>query len=269
MIVYVESAGGSVYYDTIGDGRDWMLLVHGANCDAEFMGPLATQLPEFTCIVLDRLGYRRSGRLSRDTSVEEQARAIQAVHEACTSAPTWLFGHSSGGNFALAYALLNPTAVRGLILMEPALYAAYSRKDAPPAIAEMTDYILPIFRRGDIGAGLEAWVRVLGGATDTTFAALKELGLSDRLLENAEALAHDQPPVIEWCPTDDELQSLKLPILLLEGTESPELLRGIVRILAPKLRAKTTRLQGCDHMAPQVAAQSTAAAIRVFTQGGT
>jgi len=57
----------------------------------------------FHCIVLDRLGYRRSAHLDQNTTPEEQATAIEAVHHSVTAKPAWVFGHSSGGNFALAY----------------------------------------------------------------------------------------------------------------------------------------------------------------------
>jgi pimeloyl-ACP methyl ester carboxylesterase len=262
--VIIESSLGPIYFETMGSGEDPMLLIHGANCDGEFMVPLARELSEFTCVFPDRLGYRRSAALDHDTTTEEQAQAIDAVLKACTSEPAWMFGHSSGGNFALAYALLHPESVRGLILMEPALYATHLPDEAPPEIQSMRDRVLPIFQAGDVEGGLQAFIDVLGGVADETFARLEQLGFAERLAENAVFFAHDQPVVIDWCPTDEQLGSLDLPVLLLEGSESPELLRGIVRILAPKLGAETELLVGCDHMAPQVAAHRVASAISSF-----
>jgi pimeloyl-ACP methyl ester carboxylesterase len=88
----------------------------------------------FHCISLDRAGYRRSGAPDHFTTMEEQVEAIATVHRACTAEPGWVFGHSGGGNWALAYAVMHPDRVRGLVLMEPALHAVSRHRAVLPAL---------------------------------------------------------------------------------------------------------------------------------------
>jgi pimeloyl-ACP methyl ester carboxylesterase len=93
--------GENVFFSIEGSGPA-ILFVHGAASDADAMAPLVSELSgRYRCISVDRLGYRRSSRLRRDTTVDEQAHAIEAVRKACTSDPLWMFGHSSGGNVAV------------------------------------------------------------------------------------------------------------------------------------------------------------------------
>src|SRR5262245_36898983 len=106
-----------LYYCTNGTGPE-LLLLHGA-WPVHFKPLVELLSPHYNCITFDRLGFNSSARLDRNTTVEEQVTAIEAVHKSVTSAPVWVFGWSSGGNFALAYALFRPDRVKGLILVEP------------------------------------------------------------------------------------------------------------------------------------------------------
>jgi pimeloyl-ACP methyl ester carboxylesterase len=261
------SDGLNVYYTVSGQGTP-MILVHGGNCDADFMAPLAGEIGDaFRCVSLDRPGYRRSSSLDHDTTISEQVDAISAVDIAASREPSWIFGHSSGGNFALAYGLEYPDMVQGVILMEPALYAAYPATAIPQAVTRMRDEVLPVFREGDIERGLAEFVEVLEAGNPDTFSALADLGLDTRLSENAQSFAHDQPIVIEWCPSDDELAAFEIPILLIEGDQTTRLLRDIVDLLRAKVpNATVATLKDCDHMAPQVQAGKVADAIADFTR---
>jgi pimeloyl-ACP methyl ester carboxylesterase len=265
--MFAETNDGlTVYYSVAGQG-DPMILVHGGNSDADFMTPLEREIGHvFCCVSLDRLGCRRSSSLDHDTTISEQVAAIRAVHRAAGDAPSWIFGHSSGGNFALAYALEYPDLVQGIILMEPALYAAYPVAAIPKAVIKMRDEVMPIFRAGEVERGLAEFVEVLESGNPETFAELADLGLDVRLSENAQSFAHDQPIVIEWCPSDRDLAAFEIPLLLIEGDQTTSLLRDIVALLRAKVpNATVATLKGCDHMAPQVRPGKVADAILDFT----
>jgi pimeloyl-ACP methyl ester carboxylesterase len=243
------SDGKDVYFNIQGSGPE-ILFIHGAGSDADTMTPLVLELSgSYRCISMDRLGYRRSTHLSRDTTIAEQADAVEAVRKACTSDPVWMFGHSSGGNVAVGYASLFPSNVRGLVLMEPALYALYPPEAAPPSIGRMKSEINPMFRRGDIGEGIESFFELLELAE-----TLKELGWSPSstdALENWLPFAHDQPFALEWCPSEFDVQRLTHPTLVLEGDRTTPLLRDICRLLTEKLpNSRLTTMTGCDHLAP-------------------
>jgi pimeloyl-ACP methyl ester carboxylesterase len=130
-VITRTEGGRDIYYDVVGAGPD-LMLVHGALSDADsFAGLIEILSDQFRCITLDRPGYNRSGRLDCATNIEEQAEAVEAVRRACGAAAPWIFGHSSGGNFALGHACLFPGSAKGLIMMEPALYAMYSAAPHP------------------------------------------------------------------------------------------------------------------------------------------
>ncbi len=260
------AAGTDVYYTVTGAGPP-MLLVHGANCDADFMSPLAAHLRHrCCCIALDRPGYRRSGLLAHDTTIDEQAAAIRAVHAAVTAEPAWLFGHSSGGNFSMGYAMRYPAAVKGLVLMEPALYALYPADAKPWGVQHMLDVVLPLCRAGDVARGVAEFVRAIPMSAETG-AEISALPFWHQIEANKAAFTHDHPVVIEWRPTDAELSRLPCPLLLLAGDRTNAILRDIVNLLWSKLpRGAVTTLAGCDHMAPQIRPRETARAVLDFVE---
>ena len=71
--------------------------------------------------------------------------------------------------------------------------------------------------------------------------------------ENFRPFGFDQPAVLGWRPSDSELEGLEEPVLLVEGDQTPPLLRDICQLLLPHLRNGELRtLGGCDHFAPQL-----------------
>lgn len=100
--------GRPVYYFEQGTGPP-LLYVHGGTVSADSArGMFETLRDRFRCIALDRVGNCRSGSLDRVTTLKEQVEGIAAVHNACTSDPAWIIGHSGGGNYAVAYAVAHP-----------------------------------------------------------------------------------------------------------------------------------------------------------------
>ena len=147
------SDGRPVYFFEEGAGPP-LLFVHGALHDADFArGMIEVFRDRFRCISLDRVGYHRSGSLDRVTTLEEQVEGIAVVHRACTSDLTWVLGWSSGGNYAVAYALTHPNRVCGLVLMEPALYAVLPAGSRPPDVTAMIETVGPLLRAGRLHEG--------------------------------------------------------------------------------------------------------------------
>ena len=135
------------------------------------------------------MGYRRSGTLDRVTTLEEQVEAIAVVHRACSSDPAWVFGWSAGGNWAVAYALAHPDRVRGLVLMEPALYPVIPPGSRSPGVVAMIESVGPLFRAA----------RLREEAIEGFWQAVAAC-LSPDWRPGWESLAA-QPLVVSWCPT--------------------------------------------------------------------
>ena len=250
----------AIYYQTMGTGPE-LLLVHGG-LPAYFEALVEGLSPHYRCIAFDRLGFRKSARLDRNTTVEEQVRAIAAVHRSVTTAPAWVFGHSSGGNFALAYALFHPDRVKGLLLVEPALYAIYPPEQTPSAVERMQNVAMHLFQQGQVEQGWQAFIAAV-------FPSLSWPPLSEEDLDMVRSFGYDQPVVITWCPSPAELQQLTLPVLILEGDQSPFLLRDICQRLQRQLHnAQLVTLAGQDHGLPFAAPKLVAEQLVAFMSEG-
>jgi pimeloyl-ACP methyl ester carboxylesterase len=213
----------------------------------------------FHCISLDRLGYRRSAHLDQNTTPEQQASAIEAVHHAVTSEAAWVFGHSSGCNFALAFALACPDSVKGLILMEPALYAIYPPEQKPPEVERMENDAMPLFQQGQVEKGWDQFIEAIFGPRQRPS---DQPPRTEADLDRYRSFGYDQPVVITWCPSEAELHQTTLPVLIIEGDRSPSVLRDICHRLDGQLgNSRLITLKGLDHgapwSAPDVLAQTT------------
>jgi pimeloyl-ACP methyl ester carboxylesterase len=233
---------GEIYFHTAGAGPE-LLMVHGG-LPADFESLMEILSPAHHCIAFDRLGFGRSARLARNSTVDEQVAAIAAVHGSVTSTPAWVFGYSSGGNFALAYALAHPDRVSGLVLVEPALYAIYPPDKLPPEVERLHSVVMPLFQQGQVEQGWHAFIA-------TVFPGLTWSPLSADVLDDIRSFSYDLQKAITWFPSLAELRRLTRPALLLEGDRSPPLLRDICQRLNRHLsHSRLVTLAGQDHGMP-------------------
>lgn len=249
-----------IYYRTKGTGPE-LLFVHGGW--PVYFEPLVEVLsPQYSCISFDRLGFRRSAHLDRNTNVEEQVTAIEAVHNSATSEPVWIFGWSSGGNFALAYALSCPDRVKGIILVEPALYAIYPPEKKPPEVERMQNEAMPLFQQGLVEKGWDEFIEVIFG---TRQKSSDRPPRTEEDLEIMRSFGYDQPVVITWCPSEAELHQVTQPVLIIEGDQSPSILRNICHLLGSQLiNSKLVTLEGQDHGVPNAAPKLVAEELTAF-----
>jgi pimeloyl-ACP methyl ester carboxylesterase len=252
--------GRPIYYFEEGTGPP-MLLVHGGAGSADSMRKMIDVLRDrFHCIALDRVGYRHSGALDRVTTLEEQVEAIAVVHSACTPDPLWILSHSSGGNFAVAYAVIHPDRVRGLVLIEPPIFAVFPAENRPPGVAAMMETIVPLLRKGRIDEGVKQFLSIHN--PDMSPETLAGLLLPDRRAP-WEAFAWDQLLVVSWAPTPAEWAGLTQPTLLIQADRTAaswyrEVGAKMMELLP---NAELVTLKGLDHgaiwQAPDVVTQRT------------
>jgi pimeloyl-ACP methyl ester carboxylesterase len=259
-VIAHTSDNKELYYRIKGTGPE-LLFVHGAR--PAYFEPLVEVLSQqYSCISFDRLGFRRSTHLDRNTTVEEQATAIGAVHKSVTSAPAWIFGHSSGGNFALAYALFCPDRVKGIMLVEPALYAIYPPDKTPPEVKRMQNEAMPLFQKGQLEKGWDEFIEAIFG---TRQKSNDRPPLTEDDLEIMRSFGYDQPVVITWCPSEAELRQVTQPVLIIEGDRSPPVLRNICHLLGSQLiNSKLVTLEGQDHGVPNAAPKLIAEKLTAF-----
>ncbi len=247
-----------IYYRTKGTGPE-LLFVHGGS-GALFPELVEVLSPQYSCTSFSRLGWGRSTHLDRDTTVEEQVAAIGAVHNSVTSAPVWVFGYSSGGNFALAYAVAHPDRVKGLILVEPALYAIYPRK--PREVARMQE-AMPLFKQGQIEEGWDiGFQEAIFGVPLNSSVRWPPLPRTEANLEMMRSFGYDQPVVITECP---ELNQVTQPVLIIRGDQGPPVISTISDLLDGQLsNSKLIILEGQSHGMPFAAPELVAKRLTTF-----
>lgn len=250
---YAHLADGQpIYFSEEATGPPF-LYVHASTDSADgARGMFETLRDRFRCIALDRVGYHRSGTLDRVTTLAEQVEAIAMVHRACTSDPAWVFGHSAGGNWAVAYALAHPDQVCGLVLMEPALYSVFPAGDRSPGLTAMIEIVGPLFGAGPLHEAVAQFLGVLD--PELTPEALDEQAvsiLSSDWRTGWESMATEHPLVVSWHPTLAEWARLTQPALVLEGDRTWEVLRAVAARVSELLpNGELATLEGLDHGAP-------------------
>lgn len=255
--------GRPVYYFEEGAGPPLLYSHAGTDSADGARGMFETLRDRFRCIALDRVGYHRSGWLDRLATLEEQVEGIAAVHNACTADPAWVFGHSAGAVFAVAYAVAHPKQVRGLVLMEPPLLAVFPARNRPPGAAAQIETVAPLFSAGRIHEGIAQFIGTLN--PELSPEALEQSAtdaLSSDRRKPWEAHAMECEVVINWAPTPLEWARLTQPTLVIEGDGTVEFLRETAAKVAEMLpRGELATLEGLDHSAPwsapDVVAQST------------
>jgi len=248
-----------IYYQTKGTGPE-LLFLHGG-WPNHFKSLVEVLSPQYSCTTFDRLGWGRSAHLDRKSTVEEQVIAIEAVHNSITSAPVWVFGYSSGGNFALAYALSCPDRVKGIVMVEPPLYAIYPPEMKPPEVERMAESI----RLFEPGQPEKVW----DGFLEAIFGTRRKQSAPPRTeedLDKMRSFGYHAPVAMTWCPTEAELKQVTQPVLILEGDRSPSVLRNICHLLDGQLsNSKLILLEGQNHgmcrAAPKLVAEKLTAFI--------
>jgi pimeloyl-ACP methyl ester carboxylesterase len=257
MITYTPD-NREIYYRTKGTGPE-LLFLHGGG-GGHFKELVEVLSPQYGCTTFDRLGWGRSTHLDRNETVEEQVTAIEAVHNSVTSAPVWVFAYSSGGNFALAYALSCPDRVKGIILVEPALYGIYPPEMKPPEVERMAESI-PLFEQGQPEKGWDGFLEAIFGIRRKPSAPPR----TEEDLDMMRSLGYELPVAMTWCPSEAEFNQLTQPVLILEGDRTPSVLRNICHLLDGQLsNSKLILLEGQNHMMCRAAPKLVAKELTTF-----
>lgn len=234
----VQANGAQLYTEVRGSGPS-VLFIQGGLGDGGFFERVAQLLSDgFTTIIYDRRGNSRSPRPNgwQTTSMDEQADDAAALLSALDLAPAAIYGTSSGAAIGLNLVIRYPDLVRGALLHEPGLMAALP--DPHVFIAQVMPIIEQAMARGGPRAAVEAFVRTVGG--DAAYERMPA-DLRERIVNNGE-LMNIEMPLNEYLPSQTELASIKCPVEVLVGTQSPPPLMEMSRWLAAALNAPTRRI---------------------------
>lgn len=179
--------------------------------------------------------------------------SVEMAESLAAGAPIDVIGHSFGATVALRIALERPDLVRSLVLVEPPLFAA-ARADGDAAFAPFkADHLLVAEAMAE-GRRIDA-VALFHGlwGNGTGFAALparQQQYMIDRIhfiVAQNPTLLDDTAGLLRYMG----LESIGVPVLLVEGSSSPAIVGAVQTALARRL-PQVTRLvvPGAGHMVP-------------------
>ncbi len=239
----VRSADGTtITYDEVGAGPP-LVLVHGSVSDRTYWAPVVPALAErFTVVSIDRRGRGDSGDAQR-YAVGREAEDIAAVVDAIGE-PVHLLGHSYGGICALEAALLTPN-LAALTLYEPAIIAGGTIP------VEFVAQLEALIAAGERDAAVELMMGELVGLPADVLVELRaDRAAWQPMADSVHTLPRELRAVDSFVFTAPRYQEIDVPVVLLEGTESPpELRAGIGLAHAAIAGSRVVLMPGVDHEA--------------------
>jgi pimeloyl-ACP methyl ester carboxylesterase len=219
-----------LHYEVSGRGEP-LVLIHGGWSDRHNWQPVAPALARsFRVVAYDRRGHGRSERRLDQGARRDQEDDLAALIETLDCAPAHLAGTSFGASIAIGLATRRPDLVRSVIAHEPPLISALA--DDPElrplvdAVGATIESVLKRLARADVEGGARQFVEdvALGAGA---WAQLPE-PLRETMIEGAPAFAAEQRDP-DWARVDlAGLASLRRPVLLTQGDQSPEWFSGII-----------------------------------------
>ncbi|WP_424939112.1 alpha/beta fold hydrolase [Aliiroseovarius sp. S253] len=251
----LEDLGGCpTYWDQQGTGPRVGLFIHCSLAHSGAWRGVRTVLGDYmTSLAYDLPGHGRSADWDGQGDYQDAAThvALELLARRAQG-PVDLVGHSFGGTIALRVAQIAPSKVRSLTLFEPVLFT--TAKD-DPAYAENHRYMNGVFaeamRAGDRMEAARLFNCQWGGDAgwEALPARLKQ-DMADRihLIPAGRSVTHED---VHGQVAPGALEKVTLPVLLLEGQRSPDLVRAVhdrMQARFPNVSRKV--ISGAGHMGP-------------------
>jgi pimeloyl-ACP methyl ester carboxylesterase len=220
-----------------------LVLVHGTTADHTRWLPIIPHFEkEFTVYAVDRRGRGGSGD-SEDYHLMKEADDIAAVIESIDE-PAVLVGHSYGGLVSLEAALLTNNINRLIIYEAPIptgtpLY--------PPGTPEKMQALID---SGKNEAALEVMLKEVVKMPDYEFEKYRQLPAYKRRIEIAPTIPRETMIELNYLFDPKKFAELKIPVLLLQGGDSPIFFKEATKILDAALpNSRILVMPGQQHIA--------------------
>lgn len=244
-----------------------VLALHCSLAHAGAWSGLAERVSGVTITGFDQPGHGRAPDWDERDEIHGLTTriAVALARKIGGGGPIDLLGHSFGATVALRIALRFPGLVRSLVLVEPVLFAA-ARATGHPAFAPFRDDHLAFVRM--VHAGLRDEAAALFHAQWGHGAALSDLPEKSRryITDRIHHIAAQTPVLLEdgaGLLAPGGLEGLRVPVLLVEGGESPPIVDAVQEALARRLpKARRLIVPGAGHMVPITHPDPVAAAVQ-------
>lgn len=248
------------YTDTGGNGPV-VLFIHGWGACTRYFEEVTELLEGFRCIAVDLPGFGGSMDLAKDVPCNPPALA-KVVHDLIDELDIHpvICGHSMGGMTTQEIVLEHPEAAAGIILMDT---TSAPRREKNWWVLVPLSPLMYLF-------GFKPCMRWFGRRYAVNAEKTPERGL--RLLD--EIVVNNRKTRLRGCikgmvkwSTNDRLEEIDLPTLIVHGTEdkmlryyhSDALLEGIKG-------SRRVTMEGCGHSPTIERPEETASAIREFVE---
>lgn len=242
-----------LHYDIVGTGET-IVLTHGSWGDGAGWQPTVDILAEhYRVVTWDRRGHSRSDNGLTQGVIADDVNDLAALIEHVATEPVHVVGNSFGSVISYRLVVDRPELLKSAAVHEPAALALLSESDDPEVKAVADPFFKELYtvkslleqgRNRDAPAHFMDYVAFGPG----TWASFPE--------ESMQALEANAPTFLEELQEHpygqldvDALAKSEIPLLLTVGTESPEFLKLIVKILvdhAPSLQVEW--IQGSGHV---------------------
>ena len=246
MSIAMSNDGTKIVYRKAGKGP-LIILVDGAFCSKDFgpMPKLAPLLSEhFTVVSYDR----RARGESEDTkpyTIEREIEDLQALIDQ-NGGSAYLFGISSGAILALR-AVANGLRVPKLVLFEPPFVSNKSLIRSPNAYHELTR----LLEEGKRGEAVKFYLRKVMGVPAILPFVLQLTPNWSKMKANANSLPYDVAVCGDFEIPKNLGSAVTIPVLVVDSTRSPEILRSAVEATVRALPKATRKsLKGSIHDVP-------------------
>jgi pimeloyl-ACP methyl ester carboxylesterase len=258
---HVISADGTpIAYERSGTGPP-LVLVHGTSSAGARWAPNLPAFEErFTVFTVDRRGRGASGD-AVDYAIEREFEDVAAIVDV-VGEPVSLLGHSFGALCVLEAALLTSN-ISKLILYEP--YMPIS--DPPLYDREVLDRFQRLLDAGDRESVATGMFRDMLGMSEDELDELRALPTWPMRVESAHTIVRETQAELDYRFAAERFANLRVPTLLLLGSDTPPALAQITHEVAASLPdSRIAVMPGQGHMAMMTAPELFVGTVLAFLE---
>ncbi|MCQ0093928.1 alpha/beta fold hydrolase [Roseovarius sp. M141] len=250
-----ERGGFPTWWTVFGQGPRPALLIHCSLADSGVWRGMAPSLSgALSMTAFDMPGHGRSADWDARGEMSTVCAGMAADFAADLAqdcGPVNVIGHSFGGVVALRLAVERPDLVRSLVMIEPVFFAAGLRTQPDACeehLAEQRAFVAAM-AAGDLAKAARNFIGQWGGGRPwDSFSAEAQARIAQQMPLIAAvgpALYDDVAGLLE----PGVLEAVDIPVLLLEGSEAPQIIPAINAALAARFpRARRGVIDGAGHM---------------------